>query len=43
MEVIGAEDVYQTAFGHDVDGAIVVAASHDSIGYNGMILVRSSS
>ena len=41
--VVGTEEIYHAAFSHDVDGGIVVTASHNPIDYNGMKLVRRGS
>lgn len=41
--LVGTEEIYFAAFNNDVDGGIVVTASHNPIDYNGMKLVRRGS
>ena len=40
---VGTEEIYFAAFNNDVDGGIVVTASHNPMDYNGMKLVRRGS
>ncbi len=39
----GTEQVYYTTFARELDGGIMVTASHNPLGYNGMKLVREQS
>ena len=39
----GTEEVYHATFSQEVDGGIMVTASHNPTGYNGMKLVRDGS
>ncbi|MBR9813389.1 phosphomannomutase [bacterium] len=39
----GTEEVYFATFHYDMDGGIMVTASHNPLGYNGMKLVREQS
>ena len=39
----GTEEVYHATFSRDLDGGIMVTASHNPIDYNGMKLVREGS
>ena len=39
----GTEQVYYTTFARGLDGGIMVTASHNPLGYNGMKLVREES
>lgn len=39
----GTEEIYHAAFSQDLDGGIMVTASHNPIDYNGMKLVREKS
>jgi len=41
LGLCGTEEIYHAAFTLDVDGGIVVTASHNPMDYNGMKLVRS--
>lgn len=41
--MVGTEEIYFAAFNNDVDGGIVVTASHNPKDYNGMKLVREGS
>ena len=41
--VVGTEEIYFATFNNDVDGGIVVTASHNPIDYNGMKLVKRGS
>lgn len=41
--LVGTEEIYFAAFNNDVDGGIVVTASHNPKDYNGMKLVRRGS
>ncbi|MEJ2061253.1 MAG: phosphomannomutase [Gammaproteobacteria bacterium] len=40
LGLCGTEEVYFATFHHDMDGGIMVTASHNPLGYNGMKLVR---
>ncbi len=40
---VGTEEIYFATFNNDVDGGIVVTASHNPMDYNGMKLVRRGS
>ena len=40
---VGTEEIYFASFNNDVDGGIVVTASHNPMDYNGMKLVRRGS
>ncbi len=39
----GTEQIYYTTFARELDGGIMVTASHNPLGYNGMKLVREGS
>ncbi len=39
----GTEQIYYTTFARELDGGIMVTASHNPLGYNGMKLVREQS
>jgi phosphomannomutase len=39
----GTEQIYYTTFAKELDGGIMVTASHNPLGYNGMKLVREQS
>lgn len=39
----GTEEIYFATFHHHLDGGIMVTASHNPMGYNGMKLVREQS
>ena len=41
--LVGTEEIYFASFNNDVDGGIVVTASHNPKDYNGMKLVRAGS
>jgi phosphomannomutase len=41
--LVGTEEIYFSAFNNDVDGGIIVTASHNPKDYNGMKLVREGS
>ncbi len=41
--LVGTEEIYFATFNNDVDGGIVVTASHNPIDYNGMKLVKRGS
>jgi len=41
LGLCGTEEIYHAAFSLDVDGGIVVTASHNPIDFNGMKLVRA--
>lgn len=41
--MVGTEEIYFASFNNDVDGGIVVTASHNPMDYNGMKLVKRGS
>ena len=41
--ISGTEEMYFATFNNDVDGGVVVTASHNPIDYNGMKLVKRGS
>ncbi|NVN92996.1 MAG: phosphomannomutase [Desulfuromonadales bacterium] len=41
LGICGTEQIYHATFSQDMDGGIMVTASHNPIDYNGMKLVRS--
>ena len=41
--LVGTEEVYFASFNNDVDGGVIVTASHNPMDYNGMKLVRRGS